>query len=37
MPIRLVLVHRAIGTEFTTATRMWRFHLLRQIAMTAMF
>ena len=34
---RLVLVQRAHGTAFMIATKMWRFHLLLQIAMTGMF
>ena len=34
---RLVLLQRAIGTAFMIATKMWRFHLLLQTAMTGMF
>ena len=34
---RLVPVQTAIGTAFTIAAKMWRFHLLLQIAMTGMF
>ena len=34
---RLVLAQIAMGTALTIATKMWRFHLLLQTAMTGMF